>query len=88
MQSQPLWSLTFRENGTAETGLEGALVSKQLLFEAARQESGALRAGVVSAPPEWQAEWREREGLRRQYAAMALATVSEQDGQSRPGAAR
>jgi CHAT domain-containing protein len=65
-------------------GFRGVLLSKQLLFEVARQESGALLAAVASAPPEWRAQWRERERLRHEYATTAILDMS---GSSRPPAA-
>ncbi len=74
---QLLWMLTFRNGGGgAETGLRVALLEKHLLFESARQESGALLAAVVAAPPQWRAAWQQREQLRRQYAALALKSMS------------
>jgi CHAT domain-containing protein/Tfp pilus assembly protein PilF len=77
-QSNALCSLIFQGHTThVKAGLQTVLLSKQLLFEAARQESGALRAAVAAAPPEWQARWRDREQLRRQYATLALATMTE-----------
>jgi tetratricopeptide (TPR) repeat protein/CHAT domain-containing protein len=78
-QSEALVGLAFDKTGgvEAKTALEGILLKKQLLFEAQRQESGALLAAVRGAPPDWQASWREREQKRRQYAALVVQTVSE-----------
>ncbi len=62
VQSVELSSLVFQGKGADEKdGLRGVLLSKQLLFEVARQESGALMVTVASAPPDWQSLWREHE---------------------------
>jgi tetratricopeptide (TPR) repeat protein/CHAT domain-containing protein len=73
VQSEMLWILVGQGLGVqASRGLRGALLTKQLLFEAARQESSALVAVVSAAPPAWRALWQEREQLRREYATLAL----------------
>lgn len=85
VQSEELSSLVFEGKGAdPRDGFRGALLSKQLLFEVARQESGALLAAVASAPPEWQAKWHERERLRHEYATTAILDMS---GSTRPPAA-
>jgi tetratricopeptide (TPR) repeat protein len=77
-QGEALAGLLFQGRGVdSALGLRGALLSKQLLFEVARQEHGALLAAHALAPPSWQALWQEREQLRRQYAALALQGLSE-----------
>jgi tetratricopeptide (TPR) repeat protein len=76
-QTELLSGLALQGNGVeARAGLQGVLLSKQLLFEAARQEAGALRATVAHASPEWRASWREWEQERRDYATLALASTS------------
>jgi tetratricopeptide (TPR) repeat protein len=78
VQSQELSSLVFQgKDADASDGLRGVLLSKQLLFEVARQESGALLVTVASAPIDWQSLWREREQLRHEYASLALLGLSE-----------
>lgn len=85
VQSEELSSLVFGGKGAdPKDGFRGVLLSKQLLFEVARQESGALLAAVASAPPEWQALWHQREQLRHEYATTAILDMSES---SRPPAA-
>jgi tetratricopeptide (TPR) repeat protein len=87
VQSLELSSLIFQGKGAdPKDGLRGVLLSKQLLFEVARQESAALMVTVVSAPPDWQSLWRERELLRHEYAALALLGLSEA-GRSQQSAA-
>jgi tetratricopeptide (TPR) repeat protein len=90
VQSLELSSLVFQGKGADEKdGLRGVLLSKQLLFEVARQESGALMVTVASAPADWQSLWREHERLRHEYAALALLGMSESEHskQSGPGPA-
>jgi tetratricopeptide (TPR) repeat protein len=71
--SAVLSSMVFQAKGSgADAGFRGILLNKQLPFEAARQESGALRVAIASAPPEWQEAWRERERLRHQYSTLVL----------------
>jgi|GEM_PF-1557015 len=84
-QSPMLWSLVFAGHSTAETGLDVALLSKQLLFEAARQESAVLGEVLASASPEWQASWHERELLHSEYAALELQNLSESGRPQLPG---
>lgn len=77
-QSELLSSLVFQGKGVeAKVGLEGTLISKQLLFEAARQESASLVRAVAAAPPEWKAKWNERERLRHEYATLAVQSLSD-----------
>ena len=72
-QTEELTSLVFQgEGGEPKDGLRGVLLSKQLLFEAARQESGAMEEAIASATPQWRAMWQERETLRHQFATLAL----------------
>jgi tetratricopeptide (TPR) repeat protein/CHAT domain-containing protein len=81
VQSEELSSLVFLGKGAdARDGMLGVLLSKQLLFEVARQESGALTLAVSVAPEEWREQWRKRERLRREYAAVVLHTMSEDGG--------
>jgi CHAT domain-containing protein len=78
VQSEELSTLVFQGKGTEpEDGLRGVLLSKKLLFEVARQESGALASAVAAAPPEWRGQWSERERLRHQYATVVLQLMSE-----------
>ncbi len=84
VQSEELSTLVFQGKGDPKDGLSGVLLSKKLLFEVARQESGALAAAVAAAPPAWQEQWRERERLRHQYNAIALQLMSE-SGPVQPG---
>jgi tetratricopeptide (TPR) repeat protein len=84
LQSEELSTLVFEGKGDAKDGLRGVLLSKRLLFEVARQESGALAAAVAAAPPAWQKQWREREQLRHRYATVVLQLMSE-SGAPQPG---
>jgi tetratricopeptide (TPR) repeat protein len=68
-----------------DMGLRGVLLSKQLLFEAARQESRALLAAASEASAEWQRQWAQREQLRRQYATLALQGLLEAGRPQPPG---
>ncbi|MFO0778317.1 MAG: tetratricopeptide repeat protein [Nitrospira sp.] len=53
-------------------GFQATLLSKQLVAEASRHESSALRQVLTNAPPAWRTLWQQREDLRRQYATRAL----------------
>src|SRR5207302_2130105 len=69
----PLLSLIFQGNDVeARVGVRAALLTKQLLFEAARQESAALRAVYAASPPDWRASWQERGRLRGQVATSCM----------------
>jgi tetratricopeptide (TPR) repeat protein len=83
IQSEELSSLVFQGKGDPKDGLRGVLLSKDLLFEVARQESGALASAVAAAPPAWREQWRQRERLRHQYATVVLQIMSE-GGHSQP----
>ena len=86
MQSEELSTLVFQKGADPKDGLRGALLGKNLLFEAARHESGAMNSAVAAAPPEWQKKWREREQLRYEYAALVLQLMSSDSSQSqKPG---
>ncbi len=80
VQSEELSTLVFQGKADPKDGLSGVLLSKKLLFEVARQESGALAAAVAAAPLAWQQQWRQRERLRHQYNAIALQLMSENRG--------
>ena len=84
LQSEELSTLAFQGKGDPKDGLSGVLLSKKLLFEVARQESGALASAVAAAPPAWQEQWHERERLRHQYASVVLQLMSE-NGPPQPG---
>ena len=85
LQSEELSTLVFQGKGAdPKDGLSAVLLSKKLLFEVARQESGALSSAVAAAPPAWQEQWRQRERLRHQYNAIALQLMSE-SGPAQPG---
>ena len=85
VQSEELSTLVFQGKGAdPKDGLSGVLLSKKLLFEVARQESGALASAVAAAPPAWQEQWRKREQLRHQYATVVLQLMSE-SGPPQPG---
>ncbi len=58
-------------------GFEATLLSKQLLTEVARQESGVVQQMLATASPTWQALWRERQDLRRRYATQALQRMTD-----------
>ncbi|MBX3308091.1 MAG: tetratricopeptide repeat protein, partial [Nitrospira sp.] len=67
------WSLfTARPGVDRRFGLQATLLSKQLLAEAGRQESSAMRQVLADAAPAWRALWHERDGLRRRYATLAF----------------
>ncbi len=83
-QSARLASLVFADRGDPKDGLRGVLLSKQLLAEVARQESGALTAALAAAGPEWRALWQQRNEARRRYATLALAAISD-SGPQAPG---
>ncbi|MBX3327352.1 MAG: tetratricopeptide repeat protein [Nitrospira sp.] len=65
-------------------GLEETLLSKHLLGEAARQEGSAMRQLLADAVPAWRTLWQERDGLRRQYAMLAIASSSDSILQQNP----
>ena len=87
VQSEELSTLVFQGKGVdPKDGLRGALLGKNLLFEAARHESGAMNLAVSAASPEWQKKWREREKLRHEYAALVLQLMSSDSSHSQtPG---
>lgn len=74
-----LWSLAFEKSLAREEGLAAALLMKQLVLEAERQENGALQAATASASPKWLAAWEDREQLRRRYANLAHQSFFESD---------
>ena len=77
VQSDLLLTLILQRKGVEEsTGFEGTLLSKGLLFEAARQESGAMRNALAAASPESRSQWQELSRLRGEYASLALETMS------------
>src|SRR5579872_7235348 len=84
-QGPILLSLVFAGRSTAEMGLRGALLSKQLLFEATRQESAALAAAFASGSREWQASLLERDRLRSQASALTMQSLSEKGSLPQPG---
>ncbi|TKB79113.1 MAG: tetratricopeptide repeat protein [Nitrospira sp.] len=63
-------------------GFQATLLSKQLVAEATRHESSALRQVLADAPPAWRTLWHQREDRKRQYAARALQAL--QDDPARP----
>jgi tetratricopeptide (TPR) repeat protein/CHAT domain-containing protein len=76
-QSQNLSTAIFSGRAVpAELGLQATLLSKQLLFEADREASQALRTAVAVSSPQWLVTWQRREQLRREYATLALGTVA------------
>ena len=76
--AEMLWSIVFHENGLdSAAGASGALMAKQVSFEATRQESAALRDVFVRASSEWQKAFHERQQFRRQYATLVLQGVSD-----------
>ncbi len=77
VQSEELSTLVFQGKAVPKDGLSGVLLSKKLLFEVSRQESRALALVVAAAPSAWQEQWRKREQLRHQYAAVVLQLMSE-----------
>jgi tetratricopeptide (TPR) repeat protein/CHAT domain-containing protein len=87
VQSEELSTLVFQGKGVdPKDGLRGALLGKNLLFEAARHESGAMNLAVSAASPEWKTKWREREKLRHEYAALVLQLMSSDSSHSQtPG---
>ena len=87
-QTEELSSLVFQGKGNPRDGLQGVLLSKNLLFEVARQESGALAFAVAAASPAWQQQWRERERLRHEYATVVLQLMSEGGRPPQPGQKR
>ena len=68
----------------AEVALRWALLSKQLLFEADRQENGALQAIRGSASPEWRQLWIEAQKLRREYREAASEPFRQNDSAIAP----
>lgn len=63
-------------------GFQMLLYQKQLLFEATRQERGAMLATLATATPEWRSRWGAFHALRQQYSTLTLQTLRE------PGALR
>lgn len=84
-QTEELSSLVFQGQGNPKDGLQGVLLSKNLLFEVARQESGALGLAVAAGSPQWQKQWSERERLRHEYATVVLQLMSEGSRPPQPG---
>lgn len=70
----------------AADALQAALLRKQVLVEAGRQESVSVRAALAGAPEPWRAAWNERQRYRRQYATLALDAVRELDAKGGPEA--
>ena len=70
------------------TGFQATLLSKQLVAEASRHESSALRQVLANAPPAWRTLWYQREDLRRQYAARALQDLQNDPARPRLTAQR
>jgi hypothetical protein len=86
VNSHLVWSLIFAGNrNDGKAGLRRALLSKQILLEAARQESHALVIAVTSAAPEWLAALGERDRLRNQYATLALQGMPDEGVVKQPG---
>jgi tetratricopeptide (TPR) repeat protein len=77
--ADPIWGLVFQRRLAASYGFQAALLWKQLLFEAARRENGAMRAALASASPSWRQRWDQREQLRRQYATISLKSVRDHE---------
>src|SRR5690606_7857597 len=71
-----LWSVVFRQGAAAEQGLRGALLSKQLLTEVARQEQGAMYSVSADSPEQWQQQWQQRQSLRQRYATLAMGAFA------------
>ena len=76
-QTEELSSLVFQGKGNPKDGLQGVLLSKNLLFEVARQESGALASAVAAGSSQWQQQWQVRERLRHEYATVVLQIMAE-----------
>ena len=75
-----VYILTFAGAADPKIGLQAALLGKQLQFEVARQENGALVAAVGAASKEWREGWQDLEQLRQEYAALQLDTLSGNRG--------
>ncbi len=59
VQSEELSTLVFQGKGVdPKDGLRGVLLGKNLLFEVARHESGAMDASVAVGSPEWRKKWQ------------------------------
>ena len=83
VQSEELSTLVFQGKGVdPKDGLQGVLLGKNLLFEVARHESGALDAAVAAGSPAWQQLWHQREQFRQQYAALVLQLMSSDSSHS------
>lgn len=67
-------------------GFQVILLSKQLVAEATRHESQALRQILGDAPPTWRTLWHQWDDLRRQYATRALRDLQDDPAQPRPTA--
>jgi tetratricopeptide (TPR) repeat protein len=59
---------------SAESVMSWALLSKQLLFEAERQESRTLHSFRRTATPEWRRLWDKRVILRNEYRTLVAKT--------------
>jgi tetratricopeptide (TPR) repeat protein len=87
VQSEELSTLVFEGKGVdPKDGLRGVLLGKNLLFEVARHESGAMDAAIAVGSPEWRKKWQEREQLRHEYATLVLQLMSSDSSHSQtPG---
>ena len=65
-------------------GFQATLLSKQLVTDASRHESSAIRQVLADAPPDWRTLWHQREDLRRQYATRALQELQDDPARPRP----
>ena len=73
LEAHAFWRLMSTDSSESRTmGLQATLLSKQLIAESVRQEHGAIWHILAEASTAWRTLWQERDGLRRQYAALAL----------------
>lgn len=62
-----------------DLGLEAALETKQLVYDAARQENDAFLANMAANPTKWLASWEEMKRLRREYQSATLQALSSEN---------
>jgi tetratricopeptide (TPR) repeat protein/CHAT domain-containing protein len=80
-----LLGLALRAHGTsAEAALEGAWLSKHLLAEAGRQESGALQASLGTAGPDVRARWDALQASKQEYATAVVTSLRDASSTGRP----
>ena len=60
-------------------GLEAAFETKQVVYDAARQENEAFLAAMASNPTKWLSSWEEMKRLRREKQSAILHSMSSEN---------